>query len=174
MVEQIEAFGAELNGHALDRAEVLEERSIKVGAPRTEEYVAAGIAEHKLGRRGEGGLIEPVANVLTTGEIAVGDPIGTAGGAGVDGRVGQLGCEGKSGLGLQDAVDLPTAEDGSPQAACPEARELVRQAHGEAMADIESRVAAIAEAAARVLRSAGAAAEVGGDVIDGMRPGITE
>jgi hypothetical protein len=66
VVEQIEALGAELNGHALDRAEVLEERSIEVGASRTEEYVASGIAVHELGRRGEGGLIEPVVNVLTT------------------------------------------------------------------------------------------------------------
>ena len=117
-------------------------------------------------RRGEGGLIEPVVNVLAAGEIAAGDPIRTAGGAGVDGSVGQLGREGKSGLGLQEAVDLPSTEDSSLEAACPEARKLIRQADGEAVADIESGVTAIAEAAARVLRSAGAAAEVGGDVID--------
>jgi len=71
----------------------LKERRIHVGAPRTEEYVASDIAVCELARRRESRLIEPVVDILAAGEIPAVDPIRTAGGAGVDGGVSQLGRE---------------------------------------------------------------------------------
>src|SRR5579883_3296720 len=105
MVKQVERLGAELDSGSFDGTEILEQRSIQVGAAGTVQNVAARVAEGEGRWNGESGLIEPMPDILTARQVAARNSIRPAARARVDGRVVQRGSVRQSGLGLQKTID---------------------------------------------------------------------
>src|SRR5579864_8949291 len=175
MIKQIERFGSELHRETLERPKILEQRGIEIRTAWSKQNVAARIAVNKLRRREKCSRVEPSAERALAGrQIAIAAAIRTARRAGVHGRIVQLRREGKSGLRLQETVDLPTTQDRTRQALPAETWQPISHADGEPVANIEGGVAAIAKAALRVLRRSRASAKIGGNIVDRVRPGVSD
>jgi len=175
MVHDVKGFSAELYASRSTGRKSLKSAASRFVATRTEQGVAAGISHTQRRRRSEGRWIEPVCDrslILTagrhlpmrSGRLPV--PVFTV-------VVASAGVNG-SRFATENAIDLPAAEQRSGDAFQSEARQAVGKNGGQPLAHIEGGVTAIEAAITGILGRAGAAAEIGRNIVNRVGPRVTQ
>ena len=168
-VEDVEELGAELEGEALGEAGVFEDGEVDVAVAGGVERVAAHGAEGAEWGVGEGGEVDPrgVRVLALIADVWVADLDGAVVAlVGAGDVAGGVDSEGFAAVEREQRVKLPAAGE---EFVAGGAGEGVAEEADEGVARVEVGVAVVAEEVEVVLRERAA---VGGDFVEGVRPGV--
>src|SRR5579885_3340872 len=163
VIEEIVSGGAKIQSQTLGEAEALLQGAIDFEHARPIGDVPPEIPPSSIGRRGEGGGIEPVIDGLAGGvDGCAGDEIrplarGVAVGQSA-GFAGHGDVHGQARAGGADARQLPAAQQGL---SAPE-RQLVNRIGDEVVAHVDVAAGAVAGSAGHILKGDGLARSDGG------------